>query len=94
MLEDRGLMKFRPVAFMPEQIASIKQLYKEQDDVKMPELDKQQLENLNLMVCEAMEYNLVATVTFYKKARYEITKGMIHYLNERSNYIRVVDKFN
>jgi hypothetical protein len=41
-----------------------------------------------------LEYNLVATVTYYKKARYEITKGKIHYLNEQTNYILVVDSFN
>ena len=41
-----------------------------------------------------MEFNLIATVTYYKNARYEITKGMIHYLNEQSHYIRVVDNFN
>ncbi len=41
-----------------------------------------------------MEYNLVATVTYYKKARYEITKVTIHYLNEQGKYIRVADSFN
>ncbi len=41
-----------------------------------------------------MEYYLSATVTYYKKARYEITKGTIHYLNEQSKYIRVVNSFN
>ncbi|MEK3993039.1 YolD-like family protein [Robertmurraya sp. FSL R5-0851] len=94
MLRDRGLMKYRPVAFMPEQIASIKQMYKEQDDVKMPELDEQHLEKLDQTICNCMEFNLEATVTFYKKARYEITKGTIHYMNEYSKYIRVVDSFD
>ncbi len=94
MLRDRGLMKFRPVAFMPEQIASIKQMYKEQDDVKMPELDEQHLENLDLLIYECMEFSLEATVTYYKKSRYEITKGMIHYMNEQIKYIHVVNSFN
>ncbi|WP_157077438.1 YolD-like family protein [Robertmurraya korlensis] len=44
--------------------------------------------------CEIMEYNLLATVTYFKKARYEITKGTIHYLNDKSHYIRVVDNFD
>lgn len=93
-LKDRGLMKFRTVALQPEFISNLRNLQKEQDYVKKPEIDEQQLEYFDQIIHEKMEFNDTVSITHFKDHRYEITIGKIHYYAPLEKTIRIVDNFN
>lgn len=89
-IRDRGLMKFRTVALQPEFISNLKQMHGEQEYVQQPELDEQQLEHLNMKICEAMEFNTEITVTYHKTHSILKGTGHIHYFDGQKNEIRLV----
>lgn len=89
-IRDRGLMKFRTVALQPEFISNLNQMHKEQEYVQQPELDEQQMEYLNMKICEAMEFNEEVTVTYHEKHSILKGDGHIHYFDDKKSEIRLV----
>lgn len=94
MIKDRGLMKFRMVALQPGLLSNIRRYYDEQEYIKKPELDEQQLEYLNETICECMEHHTEVTITFFNENRLEMILGTIHHFDEIRRLLRVIDKFN
>jgi hypothetical protein len=91
-IKDRGLMKFRTVALQPGFISNLKKMHREQEYVKPPELDEQQLDYLNTKICESMEFTQQVTVTYFKNHASMKEDGYIHFFDEKRNEIRLISK--
>lgn len=56
-------------------------------------LDEQQLEEMNAVMGEAMEGRKDVTIAHYEGSRYQLLIGRIHYYNELSQKLHIVDHF-
>ncbi|WP_209124470.1 YolD-like family protein [Alkalihalobacillus sp. BA299] len=93
MFKDRGIVKWQPAAFLPEHKRMLKEVEKEQNRKPRVELDIQKLEEMNEIVCEAMENNSELCLVYYKNGEHKILIGHIHYLDPIKKEFRVLDKF-
>ncbi|ARJ25841.1 hypothetical protein B7492_32935 (plasmid) [Bacillus mycoides] len=75
---DRGMMRWVPFSAIKEQFEELNELYEKQNHVPMPILDEQQLESLNLTVCEAIAENKQINISYYKKNEIYSETGYIH----------------
>lgn len=92
MIKDRGNIKW--VAMMlPEHVEMVKGVWAENDKIPKPTLDEQELEEINQMIYEAMEYNSEVTITYYTKGELRFEIGYIHFADVMRKEIRVKDKF-
>jgi hypothetical protein len=57
------------------------------------EMDEQQLELMNEILFEAIEFDQFVTITHYRNRNYEIVIGKIHYWDELTHRLHVVDRF-
>jgi hypothetical protein len=57
-------------------------------------MDEQQLELMNETLSEAIEFDQFVTITHYRNRNYEIVIGKIHYWNELTQRLHVVDRFD
>ncbi|MFS0882541.1 YolD-like family protein [Metabacillus niabensis] len=90
MIRDRGTMKW--TAFMmPEHVKSLKDFDLGLNKVQKPELDDNQLEEINTIICEAMEYNKEVVFTYYDKGDIKLYVGQIHFIDNIRNEIRLID---
>jgi YolD-like protein len=60
-------------------------------DVTGPNIDEQQLEEMNELVLEAMEYNFPLTFIIYKNRKLVVINGHIHYIDSIKMEFRIVD---
>lgn len=94
ILKDRGIVKWQAAAFLPEHKQMLKEYEAEQNLKPRIELDIQKLEEMNKVVCEAMEYNRELCFFYFKNGEYCTVKGHIHYLEPIRKELRVMDKLN
>lgn len=65
MLKDRGTKKW--VAMMlPEHVAGVKEVIEEQNKIEQPVLDEDKLNDIDLLIHEAMEYNQLLKFSLFK----------------------------
>jgi hypothetical protein len=57
------------------------------------EMDEQQLELMNGILSEAIEYDQYVTITHYRNRNFEIVIGKIHYWDELTQRLHVIDRF-
>jgi hypothetical protein len=92
MIRDRGRIKWTSM-MLPEHVKMLRDWAQEDEEEKEKELDEQQLELMNETIFEAMEFNRPVAITYYRQRKYELVVGTIHYLDEISGRIHVVDSF-
>lgn len=66
MIRDRGLIKWQPASFLPQQWSMLKGIYRDDTKVKKPSLDEQELEEINILVIESLNYTLPIKVTIWR----------------------------
>ncbi|RBW68259.1 YolD-like family protein [Bacillus taeanensis] len=93
MIHDRGAKKWKMAMMLPEHKTMLSQLYKDQDKVEKPELDQQQLEEIEQTICEAMTFNQELTSTYYKNGKFELLVGKVHFLDEMNKTLHIQDHF-
>lgn len=66
MIRDRGLKKWQAASFLPQQWTMLKGVYRDDTKVKKPTLDEQELEDINIIVMESLNYTLPIKVTIWR----------------------------
>jgi adenine deaminase len=92
MIRDRGRIKWTSM-MLPEHVKLLRDWVKEDRYEDKREMDEQQLELMNETLSEAIEFDQFVTITHYHNRTYEIVIGKIHYWDELSQKLHVVDRF-
>lgn len=92
MIRDRGRIKWTSM-MLPEHVKLLRDWVKEDGYEQKKEMDEQQLELMNEVLSEAIEFDQYVTVTHYHNRNYEIVIGKIHYWDEMAQRLHVVDRF-
>lgn len=88
--KDRGNKKWNSLMLVEHQ-KKLKELKIREADLQKPELDQQQLENLNFKIKEALNNNLNITIKFYENKRIKLIKGKILKVEKQTKLIKIVD---
>jgi hypothetical protein len=98
-LKDRGTIKWTAM-MLPEHVSLLRELESTHNRVKRPALDMAQIEDMEQVICEAMEYNTPVQFAVFKPLPFlngadtgEIIyiEGKIHYINQIRKIFHVVD---
>jgi hypothetical protein len=92
MIRDRGRIKWTSM-MLPEHVKMLRDWVKEDRDEEKREMDEQQLELMNGILAEAIEFNQFVAITHYRNRNYEIVIGKIHYWDEVGKKLHIVDHF-
>ncbi|WP_210365655.1 YolD-like family protein [Bacillus sp. REN3] len=92
MIRDRGRIKWTSM-MLPEHVKLLRDWAQEDQYEKEKQLDEQQLEQLNDTILEAMEFNRPVSIAYYRRRKYELVIGKIHYWDELGQKLHVVDRF-
>ncbi|MGG0718653.1 YolD-like family protein [Robertmurraya massiliosenegalensis] len=85
MLNDRGLMKWQPAHFMPEQRKLLSGLDLDNKKQKKPDLDEQELEEINIVIYESLNYTLTIMVETWEDGFFKRIEGIVNkidYINK------------
>ncbi|MEH7483708.1 YolD-like family protein [Neobacillus drentensis] len=93
MIRDRGRIKWTSM-MLPEHVKLLRDWVKEDRYEQKREMDEQHLELMNGILSEAIEYDQYVTITHYRNRNYEIVIGKIHYWDELTQRLHVVDRFD
>ncbi|KAA6446966.1 YolD-like family protein [Bacillus swezeyi] len=88
MLRDRGSIKWVSM-MLPEHVELLKEYHESLDKVKKPVLDEQNYEELNEMICAAMEENKPLQFSFYQRGKIKELTGHIHYVDALKQELRI-----
>ncbi|WP_229105454.1 YolD-like family protein [Bacillus paralicheniformis] len=98
-LKDRGAIKWTAM-MLPEHVGLLRELESNQNKVKRPVLDMSQIEDMEMIISEAMELNTQVQFTIFKPLPFlngadtgELIniEGKIHYINHIRKVFHVVD---
>lgn len=92
MIRDRGRIKWTSM-MLPEHVKLLRDWVKEDCYEQKKEMDEQQLELMNETLSEAIEFDQFVTITHYRERNYEIVIGKIHYWDELTQRLHIVDRF-
>ncbi|MDP4550872.1 YolD-like family protein [Alkalihalobacillus macyae] len=89
-LRDRGNIKWLGF-FMTEHNGMLKQFREEeQKRIPKPDVDPQQFDEFERIICEAMAENLALRFTYWIDYRIEDVIGSVHYIDNYANQFRIV----
>ncbi|MFC0271480.1 YolD-like family protein [Metabacillus herbersteinensis] len=91
MLRDRGNIKWTSM-MLPEHVKLLRDWSEEDFYQVKPEIDEQQLEQFNELICFAMEENLELVFTYYKDHSFHSSSGHVHYIDPIHQSIRIVSQ--
>ncbi|MED1742188.1 YolD-like family protein [Bacillus swezeyi] len=98
-LKDRGTIKWTAM-MLPEHVSMLRDLESNHNRVKRPVLDMAQIEDMEKVICEAMEFNSTVQFTVFKPLPFlngaetgELIniEGKIQYINQLRKLFHVVD---
>lgn len=92
MINDRGHKKWVSL-MLPEHKKLLGEFYHSQNDVIMPELDEQRLEEINATLSAAIHANKRISITYFKANRFHEAAGTIKSFNTLAGTI-VLDTGN
>ncbi|KAB2333765.1 YolD-like family protein [Bacillus mesophilum] len=93
MIRDRGRIKWTAM-MLPEHVKMLRDWAAEDQYEQKKELDEQEVERLNEVLAEAMEFNRNVVITHYRRQKYELTMGTIHFWDEMNKRLHIVDRFH
>ncbi|WP_051891557.1 YolD-like family protein [Lysinibacillus sphaericus] len=77
MLKDRGIKKWNTSLMLSEHVSLLKKASEEQNDIKKPQVDEHQLEEMNLTFQLALENNSEVKLEYFSNNRIHVIKGVI-----------------
>ncbi|MGG1628650.1 YolD-like family protein [Rossellomorea sp. NRS-1567] len=92
MIRDRGRIKWTSM-MLPEHVKLLRDWAKEDTHEKRIELDEQELDRMNEVVSEAMEFGKLVSITHYVKHRHQLSIGTVHHVDSLEGKLHVVDRF-
>jgi hypothetical protein len=91
MIKDRGLKKWTAMV-LPEHRLALMKLSLDQQYIEKPNLDEQQLAQINQVINEAMANNQIVEVDYYKDHSYQTISGRIIFLDWLTRSIKLEDE--
>lgn len=92
MIRDRGSIKWTAM-MLPEHVKILRDWTEEDTYEQKPKLDEQQVEEMNGILCEAMEEGRELVITHYEAKHHKLLLGTIHHYDALQNKLHVIDKF-
>ncbi|TCJ04485.1 YolD-like family protein [Cytobacillus praedii] len=89
MIRDRGLKKWQAASFLPQQWTMLKGIYHDDTKVKKPVLDEQQLEDINIIVMDSLNYTLPIKVTIWSNGFFIHFVGIVTKVDSIMMYILI-----
>jgi len=91
MYKDRGMQKWYGFMLTEHTVMIGEQLI-EDSKVKKPELDEQAIEEFELIICEAMEFNNTIVLEIFDNGFINTIAGTVHYINHLKSQLILQDK--
>lgn len=91
MLKDRGTKKWQGF-FMPEHISLVKAEFENQNKIEQPTLDEDKLNDIDVLIHEAMEYNQLLKYSLYNNGYINTLIGRTVYIDYLNNQLRIQDE--
>ncbi|AZB43448.1 YolD-like family protein [Bacillus sp. FJAT-42376] len=91
MIRDRGNIKWTSM-MLPEHVRLLRQWKEEEQYTAKPEIDEQQLEEFNEIICMAMENHQLLRFTVHEHEKLVPYTGYIHFLDPVGQAIRIVNE--
>ncbi|WEY96470.1 YolD-like family protein [Bacillus subtilis] len=91
MLRDRGTIKYTSI-MLPEHLTQLKQDLIDASKIEKPSLDDQQIEEMDLLVSEALEFNKELLFKLFNNGFVENVTGKVHYINFEQQKLHVKDQ--
>jgi YolD-like protein len=92
LIRDRGNIKWTSL-MLPEHVRELRRyIHEDYYNVPEPTLDEQQMEEMNEIILEAMEYNIPLVLTLYKDKRLNTLSGYVHYIDTVKRHFRILEK--
>ena len=91
MLRDRGTIKWTSL-MLPEHLTQLKQDLIDVSKIEKPSLDDQQIEEMDLLVSEALEFNKELRFKLFNNGFVENVTGRVHYINFEQQKLHVKDQ--
>ncbi|MFZ3588516.1 YolD-like family protein [Bacillus sp. DJP31] len=88
-IRDRGNIKWTSM-MLPEHVKLLRDWEKEDTFETQPVLDEQRLEQMDVVICDAMAYGRELSITYFDQTRHYTIRGIIHYVDEIQQKLRVV----
>ncbi len=76
---------------LPEHVKELREWKEEDRKSQKPELDEQKIEEMNDIICEAMEFHRSLTFHYFQKGMTNVVKGYVHYIDQLNMELRIVD---
>jgi YolD-like protein len=93
MIRDRGNIKWQGM-FLPEHVKLLREYDRENKKKTKPQLDEQQLELMQEIICDAMDNNLQLCFTYFEKDDFRLMIGKVHYVDLFRGELRLIDGQN
>ncbi|MED3604171.1 YolD-like family protein [Bacillus subtilis] len=91
MLRDRGTIKWTSM-MLPEHLTQLKQDLNDVSKIEKPSLDEQQIEEMDILVSEALEFNKELKFKLFNNGFVENVNGRVHYINFEQHRLHVKDQ--
>ncbi|WLR43838.1 YolD-like family protein [Bacillus carboniphilus] len=91
MIRDRGTIKWTSM-MLPEHVKQLKEWTKEDGFETMPELDEQQLEEINELIYESITLGTQLTMVYFDHHQRKAITGIVHSVDELNRTINVVSR--
>lgn len=93
MIRDRGLTKWAEAFKFPERGKMEKNYFLSDLKVKKPELDEQQIEEINVKIAESMEFNQELVFYYFINGEIRYIVGKVHYVDTNKREFRIIDEY-
>ncbi|MCY9121895.1 YolD-like family protein [Bacillus inaquosorum] len=91
MLRDRGTIKWTSM-MLPEHLTQLKQDLIDVSKIEKPSLDDQQIEEMDILVSEAFEFNKELKFKLFNNGFVENVTGRVRYINFEQQKLHVKDQ--
>lgn len=92
MIRDRGRIKWTAM-MLPEHVKLLRDWAHEDTYEQQKEIDEQKLEEMNGLLAIAMEEHKSVILTHFRNRKYELVIGQIHYWDEFTQRLHIIDHF-
>jgi len=90
--KDRGMVKWRAFASMPEQYIGLEKVLENQLKVEQPILSEDQVEQVNQTLSEAIQNQKEVYLTYYKQGHCITETGRIEHINVHKKCFYFIDE--
>lgn len=86
MIRDRGKMKWTAM-MMPEHVGLLRKYAADDDKTKKPELDEQELEEINCIIYDSLNYTMPIRVEIWENGYFKRHEGIVDKIDYLSRTI-------